>query len=140
MLQEVCVPVVTIQELQKAEAEKHAKKKVGVVAYQSIKIVNNIDKVRFIQTDPVNETNIPRELDIFIQDAQGQVVSSREHLRFDSSSHNMDERIREVKIKLVGSDFDRQAVYTLILEDVETHTRHNEYAVTIDLAFQDDFF
>ena len=52
----------------------------------------------------------------------------------------MDERVRDARIKLLGSDFDRQAVYTLILEDVETQTRHNEYAVTIDLAFQDDFF
>ena len=51
MLQEICVPVVTIQELQKEQADKYAKKKVGVVAYQPIKIVNNIDKVRFIQTD-----------------------------------------------------------------------------------------
>jgi uncharacterized protein (TIGR02687 family) len=46
MLQEVCVPVVSIQELQKEQADKYAKKKVGVVAYQPIKIVNNIDKVR----------------------------------------------------------------------------------------------
>jgi uncharacterized protein (TIGR02687 family) len=140
MLQEICVPVVNILELQKEQVDKYAKKKVGVVAYQPIKIVNNIDKVRFIQTDPVNDTNIPRELDIYIQNAQGQVVSSRERLRFDSSSKIMDERVRDARIKLLGAEFDRQTVYTLILEDVETQTRHNEYAVTIDLAFQDDFF
>ena len=26
------------------------------------------------------------------------------------------------------------------LENVDTKTRYNQYAVTIDLAFQDDFF
>ena len=52
----------------------------------------------------------------------------------------MDERTREACLKLVGANFNRNAAYTLVLEDRETHTRFAEYAVTIDLAFQDDFF
>ncbi len=140
MLQEVCLPVVTIHGLRDQKAEQYAKKKVDVVAYQPVKIVNNIDKLRFIQTDPVNETSTARELEIFIQDSQGAVVSSREKIRFDSTSEIMDERVREVRIKLIGSDFDRHAHYILILEDVETEIPLNTYAVTIDLAFQDEFF
>jgi len=67
-------------------------------------------------------------------------VSSRERLNFDSTSNVMEERIREARLKLVGSGFDRRALYTLVLEDVETRTRYSQYAVTIDLAFgQDDF-
>jgi hypothetical protein len=53
----------------------------------------------------------------------------------------MEERIREARLKLVGSGFDRRSVYTLVLEDMDTRTRYSQYAVTIDLAFgQDDFF
>jgi arginine/ornithine N-succinyltransferase beta subunit len=52
----------------------------------------------------------------------------------------MDERTREARLKLVGSTFERHAAYTLVLEDSETQTRFAQYAVTIDLAFQDDFF
>lgn len=52
----------------------------------------------------------------------------------------MDERNREARLKLIGSDFDRNATYTLVLENSDTHTCYNQYAVTIDLAFQDDFF
>jgi hypothetical protein len=52
----------------------------------------------------------------------------------------MDERTREAYIKLVGSAFDRHAAYTLVLEESDTQTRYQQYAVTIDLAFKDDFF
>ncbi|WP_124035896.1 BREX-1 system phosphatase PglZ type A, partial [Escherichia coli] len=63
MLQEVCVPVLHVRELQKEQAAKHEKQPVGVVAAtQPIKLVNNIDKVRFIQTDPVGERFVARLL------------------------------------------------------------------------------
>jgi uncharacterized protein (TIGR02687 family) len=141
MLQEICVPVMHIKVLQKEQAAKLEKQRVGVVAAGlPIKMVNNIDKVRFIQTDPVGEQFLPRQLDVYIVDSQNQVVSSRETLNFDSSSQVMDQRTREARIKLVGSSFDRLAAYSLILEDSETKTQYQQYAVTIDLAFQDDFF
>lgn len=141
MLQEVCVPVLHVRELQKAQAAKHEKQPVGVVAAtQPIKLVNNIDKVRFIQTDPIGERFIPRLLDVYIVDAKGNAVSSRETINFDSASKVMDERTREARLKLIGAQFDRNAQYTLVLENAETRTRYSQYAVTIDLAFQDDFF
>lgn len=141
MLQEVCVPVLHVRELQKKQAAKHEKQPVGVVAAtQPIKLVNNIDKVRFIQTDPVGECFIARLLDVYIVDAQGNEVSSRETINFDSVSKVMDERTREARLKLIGSQFDRNAQYTLVLENTEMRTRYSQYAVTIDLAFQDDFF
>ena len=43
------------------------------------------------------------------------------------------------RLKLIGSQFDRNAQYTLVLENAEMRTRYSQYAVTIDLAFQDDF-
>nr|UVX22914.1 hypothetical protein [Proteus terrae subsp. cibarius] len=140
MLQEVCVPVLHVRELQKEQAAKHEKQPVGVVAAtQPIKLVNNIDKVRFIQTDPVGERFVARLLDVYIVDAQGNEVSSRETINFDSVSKVMDERTREARLKLIGSQFDRNAQYTLVLENAEMRTRYSQYAVTIDLAFQDDF-
>jgi len=141
MLQEVCVPVLHVRELQKEQAAKHEKQPVGVVAAtQPIKLVNNIDKVRFIQTDPVGDRFVARLLDVYIVDAQGNEVSSRETINFDSVSKVMDERTREARLKLIGSQFDRNAQYTLVLENAEMRTRYSQYAVTIDLAFQDDFF
>lgn len=141
MLQEVCIPVVYIKELKKDQAAKHEKQKVGVVVSRlPIKLVNNIDKIKFIQTDPVWDGFIARQLDVYIVDSEGNVISSRETLNFDSSSQVMDERTREARLKLIGSQFDRYAAYTLVLEECETQTRYQQYSVTIDLAIQDDFF
>ena len=78
--------------------------------------------------------------ELCIVDAQGNEVSSRETINFDSVSKVMDERTREARLKLIGSQFDRNAQYTLVLENAEMRTRYSQYAVTIDLAFQDDFF
>jgi len=141
MLQEICVPMIAISALRGEKMTQHEKQPVGVVVKtQPIKIVNNIDKISFIQTEPVGERHIARQLDVFIIDSSGNEVSSRETLNFDSHSPSMDERSRDVRLKLIGSQFDRHVGYTLVLENPSTQTRYNQYTVTIDLAFQDDFF
>ena len=141
MLQEICVPVIHVRELDKEQATKLEKKSVGVVvASQPIKLVKNIDKIKLIQTNRVGEGFVARQVDLFIVDVNGQEISSRETIVFDSSSDSMDERTREARLSLIGSQFDRNAQYTLILEDVETRTHYIKYSVTIDLAHLDDFF
>ena len=141
MLQEICVPVLTVKELHKELAAKHEKSPVSVViANQSIKLVNNIDKVKFIQTEPVGDKFTARQLNIYIINADNKDVSSREIITFDSESPVLDNRTREATLKLIGSQFDRNAKYTLILENADTSTVYSRYNVTIDLAFQDDFF
>lgn len=141
MLQEICVPIIHIRELDKEQATKFEKQPVGVVvATQPIKLVNNIDKVTFIQTDAVSEEFSSRQINAFIVDNEGNEVSSRETINFDSSSKTMDERTREARLKLIGSKFDRNAQYKLVLENAETKTNYSQYDVTIDLAHRDDFF
>ncbi|MBS9443527.1 BREX-1 system phosphatase PglZ type A [Photorhabdus heterorhabditis] len=141
MLQEVCVPILQVKTLQKAQVERRQQRLVGVVAKsQNIKLVSNIDKVSFIQTEPVNEQYRARQLTIYIVDSENHVVSAKETVNFDSDNHGMDQRVRDVTLKLTGKRFDRRHSYTLILEDSETQTPFSRYAVTIDLAIQDDFF
>lgn len=139
-LQEVCVPLVTITELEGQKIQAHKKPMVGVVVLrQPIKFVNNIDKLALLQSDPVGEQYQARDLDVFIVDDQGQRVSTCETLRFDSESESMDKRTREVKLKLVGASFDRHVSYKLVLQDSATKLNYSEYPVTIDLAFLDEF-
>ncbi|MBD2803154.1 BREX-1 system phosphatase PglZ type A [Xenorhabdus sp. ZM] len=141
MLQEVCVPVLQVKPLDKAKAEKRQQRPVGVVAKsQNIKLVSNIDKISFIQTEAVNEQYRARQLTIYIVDVENNVVSAKETVNFDSDNEGMDQRVRDVTLKLAGNQFDRRNRYTLVLEDSETQTRFSQYVVTIDLAIQDDFF
>jgi len=141
MLQEICVPIIHIRELDKEQATKFENQPVGVVvANQPIKLVSNIDKIKFIQTDAVGEQFISRQINVFIVDSNGKEISSRETINFDSNSKIMDERTREARLSLIGSLFDRNAQYTLILEDAKTQINYSQYSVTIDLAHLDDFF
>ena len=142
-LQEVCVPVLEVRELDKKQAQKHERKPVDVmvVASQQLKLVNNIDSIRFIQADAVSERLNARQLNIFIRDPEDNVVSAVETVNFDSSGSKVEERTKNVMIKLKGSNFDRTKTYTLVLQnDDDAKTEYNTYAVRIDLAIQDDFF
>jgi len=140
-LQEICVPVVEIKELEGKKIAEHQKQSVGVVSIaQNLKFVNNLERIKLLQSDPVGEEFKARTLDVFIQDSAGQVVSTIEKISFESAEENFDARIKEVRIRLVGQSFDRHQFYKLILRDVVTNTVYSEYPVQIDLAIQDDFF
>jgi len=67
-------------------------------------------------------------------------VSSEETLTFDSASDSYNDRIKDVRLSLMGSNFDRQKDYFLILKDKELDHEIQRYKVTIDLAIEDDFF
>ncbi|MFK5947663.1 MAG: BREX-1 system phosphatase PglZ type A [Methylococcales bacterium] len=140
MPQEICVPVMHLRAIHSTVKQKQTKQKVGVVPLNSpVKIVSNIDRIQFLQADPIGDQYKSRELQIWIEDPDGNKVSSSEKVLFDSASGKMEERKRNVQVKLEGSGFDRTISYKLIMEDTESKTK-TVHSVTIDLAFEDDFF
>lgn len=143
MPQEICVPILQIRELKTKAQSKLAKQMVGVVPLSSsIKLVTNIDRIQLLQTDPVGEKFKKRSVDIYVEDPEGNKVSTSEMVEFNSTSENMDERKRNVQIALSGTGFDRNKVYKLVIKDVtqKPHSIFATHSVVIDLAFEDDFF
>ncbi|WP_158768839.1 BREX-1 system phosphatase PglZ type A [Paraglaciecola sp. L1A13] len=142
MPQEICVPLISIKELHDEKTQvKHAKQKVSVVPLKSpLRVVSNIDRIQFLQTDAVGDKFKARELEIWVEDPEGKKLSATEKVLFDSSSAVMEERKRNVQIKLEGSGFDRTMSYKLIMKDTDASQNLNVHSVTIDLAFEDDFF
>ena len=67
-------------------------------------------------------------------------VSSEEGITFDCTTDSVTERVKQVRLSLSGTDFDRKKDYFLILKDKDLNTEIERYKVTIDLAFTDDFF
>jgi uncharacterized protein (TIGR02687 family) len=140
MPQEICVPILHVRELDTKAQTKHAKQKVGVVPLNNpIKIMSNIDRIQFLQTDPLGDKFKAREIELWIEDPDGNKVSSSEKVLFDSTSDKMDERKRNIQVKLEGSGFERTINYKLMIEDTESKTKVT-HSVIIDLAFEDDFF
>ena len=141
MPQEICVPVLHVRELDTKAQTKHAKQKVGVVPLNSpVRIVSNIDRIQLLQTDAVGDKFKTRELELWIESPEGMRVSAVEKVLFDSTSDKLDERKRNVSIKLEGSGFDRNLSYKLILKDTDASQSVVTHTVTIDLAIEDDFF
>lgn len=141
MPQEICVPVMHVRELDTKAQSKHAKLPVNVVPLNSpIKIVSNIDRIQLLQTEAVGDKYKARELSIWIEDPSGKVVSAKEKLLFDANSDKMEERKQALSVTLSGTGFSRTTAYKLVMLDTENNMKYNSFSVTIDLAFEDDFF
>ena len=65
---------------------------------------------------------------------------SEETVTFDCATDSVAERVKQVRLSLSGTDFDRKKDYFLVLKDKDLNTEMERYKVTIDLAFTDDFF
>ena len=140
MPQEIVVPVLTVKQLRGEKAEQRTKRKVSVISAKStLKMVNNIQKFDLLQTEPVADQVLAMTLSIAIYDGDVK-VSSEETLTFDSTTDSVADRVKQVRLSLSGTDFDRKKDYFLILKDKDLNVEMERYKVTIDLAFTDDFF
>ena len=134
------MPVLTVNQLRGEKAEKRTKRKVGVISPKSaLKMVTNIQRFDLIQTETVSEQVLPITVAVAIYEADV-AVSSEEIVTFDCSTDVMSERLKQVRLSLSGSNFDRHKDYFLIIRDKDLNTELERYRVTIDLAFTDDFF
>ena len=145
MLQEICVPVLKVSQLKTDKQKaKHAKQRVQVVPLSNpIKLLALADKIELFQASAVGKDYIARELEIWIEDPEGNIVSHKQKVVFDSTSENQKDRKRSVIIMLNGVGFERTVSYKLIMNDITQANRPNllsSHSVTIDLAFEDDLF
>jgi uncharacterized protein (TIGR02687 family) len=139
MLQEIVLPVVTVKELHGQAAERAVVRKVEVSLLGSVrKIVNNIQRFDFIQTEAVGERILPRTLIVSLRDGE-ELISNEESLTFDSQSSSMDDRKKSAKMIIKAGQYDKKREYALVLRDAETKIEYLRVPLTIDLAFSNDF-
>lgn len=142
MPQEICVPVISVKKLRgDGSGKKVAVTRVGVTLLGNItRIVNNVQRFEFIQTERVTERNLPRTLKIFLRDENGAMISNEQTVTFDSASDSMDDRRKFVQLTLRAGDYDRTKNYSLVAIDNEATIKDFlTYPMTIDLAFSSDF-
>ena len=141
MPQEICVPLITIKKLRGKTAEKSTVSRVGITLLGNLtRIVNNVQRFEFIQTEAVSERNLPRTVKISMRDENGVLISNEQTVTFDSSSNSMDDRRKNVAITLRTGNYDRTKTYALVLTDSEAVIKeYLRYPLTIDIAFGSDF-
>jgi uncharacterized protein (TIGR02687 family) len=139
MLQEVMVPVITVNEMEGKSKAKTQTREVGViVAGQNHKITTSLYRFQLIQTEAVSDRVKAMTLKIAVYDGDEPVTGVTKET-FKSTSNSMAERTRYVPLTLQAKTFDRSKIYYLRLIDDETGIEKSRYSVTIDKAFHDDF-
>ncbi len=139
MPQEILVPVMVVKSLRGKAAEASIVRKVNVTQLGGVqKVVNSIQIFKFIQTGAVSERVLPRPLMVSLMDGEKH-ISNVVQLTFDSTSSDMNERIKEARLVVETGEYDKKKEYHLVLRDAETQAEVERYPIVIDLAFMNDF-
>ena len=139
MPQEVVVPLVTVTQLRGTKKDVSRSKKVSVqVLGANHKITTPKYRFELIQTEAVSERRMAITLRGAVYDG-ALAVTSVATVVFDSTSSNIEERKKAIRLELSTKDFDKSKPYRLVLRDAETDAEVESVPVVIDRSFDDDF-
>ncbi|HUT43265.1 MAG TPA: hypothetical protein VMW95_02920, partial [Desulfobacterales bacterium] len=140
LLQEIVVPLLTVTQMKGKHLDKSEINQVGISLIGTYKkIVTNIARFEFIQTDAVSERYKAKTLKISIRDGND-LISDEKLLTFDSASSSIDNRKKSVSLTLItGQQFDNKKEYHLVLRNADDDTEHDRLSLIIDIAFASDF-
>lgn len=139
MLQEITVPVLYVRVRKGKEAERIKVKPVDIILLgESNRIVTNIHRFTFLQSEPIAERRPPRTMEISLRDGD-QLISDEVTVIFDSHESDSDKRKKSVRLHLASGSFDRKKEYELLLRDAKTKIEYRRFPMFIDLALTSDF-
>ena len=139
MLQEVMVPLISVNEIEgKSKAQTQPKDVQVILVGQNHKVTTSRHRFQLIQAEPVTDRVKSVTLRVGIYDGDMAVTELAKET-FKSTSDSMEERTRFVALTLLDKSFDNKKTYHLRLIDDETGIEKSRHSVTIDKAFHDDF-
>jgi len=138
-LQEVVVPVITVEQIRGKEKEKTRDKFVGVqVLGQDHRITTGKHRFEILQIETVSDRVRPATFKIGVY-ADNEPVSDIQTVTFESASQEMADRKKEVVLTLKNINFAGGKAYRLILRNAETDIEEQSIPVRIDRVFTSDF-
>lgn len=140
MLQEIVIPVIKFKNDKGKNANEVKKVDVKLTSI-SRKITNMITYFEFLQTEKVENKNIPLRLKLYLIDQDETRISNDAIIIADNISANTDERKYKEKLVLKNMKYDKSKNYWLVLEDDEKsiESEIERIPFIIDIAIQDDF-
>lgn len=139
MLQEICVPVITVKHVKGKSVGDTKTKRVAVhVLGTGHKITTSRHRFELIQMEAVSDRVKPITLKVAVYEGD-EPVTNIESVTFESSSEKIDERKKTVTLVLQDREYDKKTQYRLVLRDAETGVEQESVNVIIDRAFYDDF-
>lgn len=136
MLQEVVIPIVTVKGLR--GVEKPTKVNISLLGTVK-KIVNNMQRFEFIQTEAVSEKVRPVTISASLRDDADQLISNEVTLTFDSASDQMNDRKKSASLIVKSGSYDKKKEYYLVLRDAGDKTEIDRIPLSIDLSFGNEF-
>lgn len=140
-LQEAIVPVIFYKH--KRSTYKNYKETKEV----SLKLLNSRNKVTteefrltFFQVEPVSAEVLAVTYDVYMVDADDNVISNKEKIIADNKIDRPEERNHIVGMKLKRQEYSKRETYRLIVRNLDKDVIVNEIPFIIDIAIQDDFF
>jgi len=138
-LQEVAIPVITVEQIRGKEKEKTRDKYVGVqVLGQDHRITTGKHRFEILQIEAVSDRVKPATFKIGVY-AENEPVSDIQTVSFESASAEMADRKKEVVLTLKNVNFAGGKTYRLILRNAETDIEEQSIPVRIDRVFTSDF-
>lgn len=136
MPQEVVIPLLTVK-LSESEKAKVGQVNIAPLLFSN-KIVANMSRFEFIQTEPVSAKILPRSVTVSLQDGEA-AISNIQTVTFDSTSTSMDERKKSIILTLQAGNYDSKKDYYLVVRDVDSKVELHRMPMKIDLALANDF-
>lgn len=139
-LQEMVVPLVRYQNRRAGQKGYTAIMKPEIeLLGENRKISNNLFTLNFYQKQPCGGKVQPRTARVRLEDAVGRPVSDEHRLVCDRIARENSERVLRVTFRLLGSGYDRNAEYWLVLRDEEEKMEIGRVPFRIDVVFEDMF-
>ena len=136
MPQEVAVPLITIKQ---SAIEKSKTKYVSISMLGSVKkVVTNMQRFEFIQTEAVSDYVLARTVRFSIQDNQTP-ISDEFIVTLDKTSSLMDDRKISIILTLKAGSYDPIKDYHLSARDIESGVEVLREQMRVDLSFTNDF-
>ncbi len=138
-LQEVVIPVITVEHVRGKEKEKTRDKHVGVqVLGQDHRITTGKHRFEILQIEAASDRVKPATFKIGVY-AEDEPVSDIQTISFESTSTEISDRKKEVVLTLKNVHFEVGKTFRLIIRNAQTDIEEHSIPVRIDRVFTSDF-
>ena len=139
-LQELVVPLIAYRNRKAGQKGYRAITKADIVLLgENRTISNGIFTLVFYQQKACGGKVQPRTVNARFVDRRGQPVSDSHRIIGDSTAAENNDRTTRVTFRLLGSNYDKNERYDLVLTDEDDRTELARVPFTIDIVFGMDF-
>ncbi len=140
-LQEVVIPLITFKNRRATQKGVETVEKVNVeLTSRTRSITNKLFTLQFFQNEKVENKNIARTVNIYMEDENGNIISNIETIIANKTNENSEERMFSKQFALETMEFDRKKDYFLVIKDTETDQYTAKIPFKINLGIVNDFF